>query len=204
VDVIANAVLPETDHMVAAAVGPVTVHDELVNRARQIYETPVPNAPYDVVIAGVGAPKDANLYQASRAATYIGLSGTPVIRPGGVVIVPATMPEGAGEGVGEQNFYAALQEKGADAELIRHLREVGCRPGEQRAYMMAQLLEKYHCIFVGANDPGIVTGANLMHAPDIDSALKQAADLCGNESPKTLVVPHALKCIPTTKNAAPV
>jgi nickel-dependent lactate racemase len=197
VDVIANAVLPEPDHLVAAAVGPVTIHDDLVKTARAIYETPVPNALYDVVIAGVGAPKDANLYQASRAATYIGLSGAPVIRPGGVVIVPATMPEGAGEGKGEQNFYEILQEKGAGAALIRHLRAVGCRPGEQRAYMMAQLLEKVHCIFVGANDPGVVTGANLMHAPDMASALAQAADLCGSQSPKTLVVPHALKCIPT-------
>jgi hypothetical protein len=89
-----------------------------------------------------------------------------------------------------------LQEKGAGAALIRHLRAVGCRPGEQRAYMMAQLLEKVHCIFVGANDPSIVTGANLMHAPDMASALARAADLCGGSSPKTLVVPHALKCIP--------
>ena len=198
VDVVANAILPEPDHLVAAAVGGVEVHDDLVKHARQIYETPVPNAPYDVVVAGVGAPKDANLYQASRAATYIGLSGAPVIRPGGVVIVPAAMPEGAGDGVGEQNFHAVLKERGPGPELIRHLREVGCRPGEQRAYMMAQLLQKLHCIFVGADDPEVVTSANLMHAPDIESALKQAADLIGNGTPNTLVVPHALKCIPTS------
>lgn len=195
---IANAVMPAGNRIAAAAVGDLRVFDELVLQARKLVETPVPNAPYDVVIAGVGAPKDANLYQASRAATYIGLSHTPVVRQGGVIIVPARMPDGAGEGTGERNFFAILRQFGPTTTLIHHLRQHGCQPGEQRAYMIAQLVEKYHCIFVGAKDPSVVTEAGLLHAATPEEAFRMAAERCGTMRPKTLVVPHALNTLPVT------
>lgn len=198
VNQIANAVMPAGNRIAAAAVGDLRVFDELVIQARKLVETPVPNAPYDVVIAGVGAPKDANLYQASRAATYIGLSHTPVIRQGGVIIVPARMPDGAGEGTGERNFFAILRKFGPTTTLIHHLRQHGCQPGEQRAYMIAQLVEKYHCIFVGAENPSVVTEAGLLHAATPEEAFRMAAERCGAMRPKTLVVPHALNTLPVT------
>ncbi len=191
IGLIANAVMPSEDRITAAAVGSLAVFDELVAAARTLYETPVPNAPYDVVIAGVGAPKEANLYQASRAATYIGLSQTPVVREGGVIIVPAKMPEGAGEGTGEKNFFAILKKFGPTPALIHHLRQHGCQPGEQRAYMLALLLAKYHCIFVGAEHPSVVTETGLAHAATVEEAINQAG--CGT---KTLIVPHALQTLP--------
>ena len=40
--------------------------------------------PFDLVLAGVPAPKDRSIYQASRAATYVGLSARPVVAPGGL------------------------------------------------------------------------------------------------------------------------
>lgn len=196
VNLAANVVMPSEDWIASAAVGEVNdVHDTLVQHARQLYETPVPNAPYDIVIAGVDAPKAANLYQASRAATYIGLSEKPVLREGGVILVPAAMPEGAGQGTGEQNFFAILQRFGATPALIHHLREQGCQPGEQRAYMIALLLQKYHCIFVGAENPPLLKEAGLYHAETLDSALQVARKLGGGD--KILHVPHALKTLPT-------
>ena len=66
--------------------------------------------PYDVAIGGVGYPKDTNLYQASRAASYLHFAPTPVVRPGGVIIIAAPCQEGAGEGVGEQRFLAAMRD----------------------------------------------------------------------------------------------
>jgi lactate racemase len=196
VNLIANCIMPTDDKIVAAAVGGIEVHDELVAIAQAYYEVAVPNAPYDVVIAGVGAPKDANLYQASRAATYLGLSGTPVIRPGGVIIIAAALPEGAGAGAGEQNFFSILERMGPTEALIHHLREHGCLPGEQRAYMIAQLMAQYRCIVVGATDTALVEQVGLSHAPNVESALKMASDWLGVQNPKTLVVPHALKVLP--------
>lgn len=193
---IANVVMPSKNQITHAAVGDLSVHDELVESARALYETPVPNAPYDVLIGGVGAPKDANLYQASRAATYLALCSRPVIRDGGVIIVPATLPEGAGEGVGEQNFYAVLARFGATSALIEHLRREGCLPGEQRAYMIALLAARYHLIIVGALNPQIVTDAGIMAAPDMATAIKQAQTLLGQNQPKTLVLLDALRTLP--------
>jgi nickel-dependent lactate racemase len=196
VDVVINAVMPVHDVITHAAWGGIEIHDQLVAAARALYEIPVPRAPYDLVIAGVGAPKDANLYQASRAATYIGLSQAPVIRRGGVILVPAALPEGIGTGTGEQNFTAILRRLGPTGALIQSLRTNGCQPGEQRAYMIALLLAACHCIVVGSPDPALVTGVGLRHAPSMEAALEEAVKLLGVPNPKTLIVPDALRMIP--------
>jgi nickel-dependent lactate racemase len=198
VDLIANVVMPQHERITHAAVGGLEVHDLLVAQARQLYETRVPNAPYDIVLAGVSSPKDANLYQASRAATYIGLSGAPVLRPGGVIIVPAELPEGVGVGQGEQNFHASLQGFGPTPALMSHLRGHGCLPGQQRAYMIAQLLERYHCIFVGTQYPQMVREAGFQHSEGLAEALVLAHRLLDQpaHAPRMLLVADALKTLP--------
>ncbi|WP_162224570.1 lactate racemase domain-containing protein [Halorussus amylolyticus] len=45
---------------------------DLAETAKEALSVPVEGT-YDAVVAGVGAPKDANLYQATRAATYVAL-----------------------------------------------------------------------------------------------------------------------------------
>ncbi len=188
-----NVITNENGEILHLATGhPNAVHDQLVAIGRPLFETPVPNVPYDIVIAGVGAPKDANLYQASRGATYIGLAGRPVIREGGTILLPAELPEGAGDGQGEQNTLDVLQRFGPTPALIEHLLENGCRPGEQRAFMIAQLLGRYRLIVVGAQDPKLVQSAGLETAPDIPSAVA----MTGLHHPKVLLVPHAIKTIP--------
>jgi hypothetical protein len=180
-----------------AAIGGPEVHDKLIAAARALYETPVPHAPYDLILAGVGSPKDANLYQASRAPTYLGLCRRPVLRPGGVMIIPATMPEGPGQGEGETNFFRLLRRFGPTPALIDHLHRHKNLPGEQRAYMLAQLLAQYHCIFVGVENPDFLAEAGLLHAPTMPEALAMAQTYLGPTPPKTLLVPHALKTLPS-------
>ncbi len=200
-----NAVLDET-HAPRWFMGgpPDAVHDALVARARALCEIPAA-APYDVVIAGVGAPKDANLYQASRAATYIGLSARPVIRPGGVIVLPAPLPEGAGQGQGEQNFIRALAENSDLSALLARLEAEGCQPGEQRAYMVAQLLRQYRVIVVGAKRPDAVKRAHLAPVETMDEALDLARVWCGtlDRPPRLLVVPNALQMLPVPQEASP-
>jgi hypothetical protein len=58
--------------------------------------------PYDIVIAGVGKPDDSDLGRALRAAAYLRLSRTPAVRDGGVLIIPAQLEDGEGEGLGEE------------------------------------------------------------------------------------------------------
>src|SRR5213076_441523 len=117
-----NVVTDDRERVVAVAAGnPDAVLADLVAKAAALYTRPIPKQ-YDIAIAGVGHPKDVNLYQASRAATYLRFAPTPVVREGGAIIIPARLEEGAGEGAGEQRFLAALER----AESLRRRRAARC------------------------------------------------------------------------------
>ena len=93
-----NVVQDDQGQPVAVLAGdPDEAFRRLVREARSIYEVPI-SGQYDVAVAGVGYPKDANIYQASRAASYLYFAPVPVVRDGGMIIVPAPTPEGVGRG----------------------------------------------------------------------------------------------------------
>ena len=198
---VANVGLNKEHQVLRAANGaPETVHDKLVEQMSLLYETPVA-APFDVVIAGVGHPKDVNLYQASRAATYIGLSQHTLVRAGGIIILPATCPEGAGQGVGEQNFLDSMSNAADINSLLDRLKREGCRPGEQRAFILGKVLRKNHIIVVGAQDPDIVRACHMTPAAD----MQEAIDMVHNSpdigpEPEVLVVPQATQTLPVPTN----
>src|SRR5438093_948026 len=52
---------------------------------------------YDIVIAGIGKPDDADLTQALRAAAYLRLAKAPAVRDGGVLIIAAQLEDGEGD-----------------------------------------------------------------------------------------------------------
>jgi nickel-dependent lactate racemase len=107
---------------------------------------------HDVVVAGVPAPKSDGLYQASRAATYLGLAARPALVDGGLIVLCADLPLGAGEGPGERNFLEVLAAASSPAQLIaRGLREP-LGPGGQRSFVVARVLQRYRLAVVGAAD----------------------------------------------------
>lgn len=192
---VANAVLDDGGRPVAIAYGaPEPVHDHLADLAATAYTVPIPRQ-VDVAVAGVGYPKDANLYQASRAASYLQFAPVPVVRPGGVIILPAACPEGAGHGAGEQRFLAAMRDPGGPEAIIARVHREGIRPGEQRAYVMARVLEDVRVIVAGALDPAPIRAAGFLTAQDLNDALAQAAAIVGTPA-SVLVVPHALLTLP--------
>jgi nickel-dependent lactate racemase len=166
----------------------------LVHVARSIYEVPIPQQ-YDVVVGGVGFPKDANLYQTSRAASYLFFAPTPVVKPGGVFIIPARCEEGAGDGVGEQRFLQKMRSATDMPSLLAELRRTGYPPGAQRAFVMAKVLEQSDVIVVGSETPQIVREAKMIPAADMDEAFHIAADKLGPNL-EVLIVPHALLTLP--------
>ncbi|MEA2582521.1 MAG: lactate racemase [Thermomicrobiales bacterium] len=199
---VANCVLDDDERPVAIAYGdPEAVQDHLAELASSMYTVPIPRQ-VDIAIAGVGYPKDENLYQASRAASYLQFAPIPVVRPGGVVIVPAACPEGAGEGAGERRFLAAMQEPGGPAAVIAKARAEGIRPGAQRAYIMARVLQDVTVIFAGVEDPEPVRQIGCIAALDIDEALARAVDCVGSPA-SALVVPHALLTLPIVSAEVP-
>lgn len=193
---VANCVLDDDGALVAAAFGhPEGVQDVLAEQAAAMYVAPIERQ-FDIAVAGVGYPKDQNVYQASRAASYLHFAPTPVVRPGGVIIVPAGCPEGPGEGVGEQRFFGAMCEP--RAAFMSRVRAGDFLPGEQRAYIMAQLLETVQVIFAGIEHPDTVRNMGFLAASSIESALDMAGEIV--ERPATLlVVPHALLTMPVVR-----
>ena len=102
------------------------------------------------------APKSDSLYQASRAATYLGLAARPALADGGLIVLCADLPLGAGDGPGERNFLDVLAAAATPADLLaRGLREP-LGPGGQRSFVVARVLERYRLAVVGAADPAFL------------------------------------------------
>lgn len=103
-------------------------------------------------ILRVKGNKAVNFYQASRAATYIGLSPAPPLVPGATLYLEATCPEGLGEGGGERAFAAVLAAgRPPWSEVLTGPAPDGA--GAQRAVMLALLLQKYQLVVCGVTDP---------------------------------------------------
>jgi nickel-dependent lactate racemase len=195
-----NAVLDDEGRPVAFSYGaPEAVQDHLSTIASPMFTVPIP-AQFDIAVAGVGAPKGANLYQASRAATYLQFAPTPVVRRGGVVILPARCPEGAGDGAGEQRFLAAMRHADGASAIVERLRREGVRPGEQRAYIVALMLEHVRVAIVGAQHPELARSIGFDPCSTMDEALDWAAGYVGTPA-NCLVVPHALQTLPVVTAA---
>ncbi len=192
---IVNVVLDDEKRVVAVRAGEAeAAFMELVAFARCIYEVSIPHQ-YDVAVGGVGFPKDANLYQTSRAASYLHFAPTPVVKLGGFYILPARCEEGAGEGVGEQRFLEKLREATDMTSLLEELRRTGYPPGAQRAFIMAKVMEECGVIIVGSECPDIVRQAKMIPAADMEEAFHIVTKRLGPNL-DVLIVPHALLTLP--------
>jgi nickel-dependent lactate racemase len=197
---ILNVVQDDQGKPVAVMAGePEATFAELVEAASQIYEVPIPRQ-FDVAIAGVGYPKDVNIYQASRAASYLFFAPTSVVKEGGVIILPAATPEGAGDGIGEQRFLEIMKGANDMTSLVSKLRRTGFPPGAQRAFVMAKVLEKTHVIIVDSKTPEIVHQLHMIPASGMDNAFRIAVEKIGREDLDILIVPHAMQTLPIVNN----
>jgi len=169
----------------ASAGRPRAVVADLAETAREALSVPCSDTA-DAVIAGVGAPKDANLYQATRAATYLVLGDHNPVRPGGRAVVPARLQEGAGEGTGERRFYDRLR-TATDADSLYAEMRTGYDPGAQRAFVVARALREADVYVTNADRPDVVEEC-LLHAADrVEDAVEPGSEV--------LVVPDALNTL---------
>jgi lactate racemase len=192
---ILNVVLDDDKHILRVTAGdPELAFQDLVSFAKSVYEVPITRQ-YDIAIGGVGFPKDANLYQASRAPSYLFFAPVPVVRKGGFFIIPARCEEGAGDGVGEQRFLSAMRDAPDIQSILDDARKNGYPPGQQRAFVMAKVLEESKVVIVGSECPELVAACKMIPAATMDEALGLVTAQAG--SPRdVLIVPHALLTLP--------
>jgi len=168
-----------------AAGDPRAVVRELADTARKALAVEVEGG-YDAVVAGVGAPKDANLYQATRAATYVVLGAHDPVGEDGRVVVPARLQEGAGEGRGERRFFDRLSGATDARSLYDEMRE-GYEPGAQRAFVVARTLREHPVVVTDSEHPEVVEQCLM-------TARETVADAVDPGS-RVLVVPDALNTL---------
>jgi lactate racemase len=196
---ILNVVLDDNKKVLRVTAGdPEAAFKDLVNFAKSVYEVPI-DKQYDIAIGGVGFPKDANIYQASRAPSYLYFAPTPVVRPGGYFIIPARCEEGAGAGVGEQRFFKAMRDAPNIQSILEDARRNGYPPGQQRAFVMAKVLEQSKVVIVGSECPDLVADCKMIPAATMEDALRLAASDLGH-SCSVLIVPHAMLTLPVIQN----
>jgi nickel-dependent lactate racemase len=192
---ILNVVLDDDKRILRVTAGdPELAFQDLVQFAKSVYEVPI-HQQYDIAIGGVGFPKDANLYQASRAPSYLFFAPAPVVRPGGYFIIPARCEEGAGAGVGEQRFFAAMRDAPDVQFILDDARRNGYPPGQQRAFVMAKVLEQSNVVIVGSECPELVAACKMIPAATMEEALTLAASKLGPAC-DVLIVPHAMLTLP--------
>lgn len=197
---IINVVQDEEKRPIAVFAGETeAAFEKCVETGRTVFEAPIERR-YDVAVAGAGHPKDVNLYQASRAVSYLFFAPTCVLKERGVFILPAPMPEGAGDGEGERRFLEAMHAAKDMSSLLAELRNTGYPPGAQRAFIMAKVLEKSPVIVVGAEAPEIVRQAKMIPARDMNEAFRTAAAILGRKDLDVLIVPHALLTLPIVQS----
>lgn len=97
--------------------------------------------------------------------------------------------------MGEQRFLKAMQDAPDIQFILDDARQHGYPPGQQRAFVMAKVLEQNDVIFVGAEDPDLVRSAKFQAAPTMEAAFAMASQKLGDEV-DALIVPHALLTLP--------
>jgi nickel-dependent lactate racemase len=199
-DYVVNVLLDEEGYVIGAAAGrPAQVHDHLAVRGRECYQTPVEQRAH-LAVAGVNSAKSTNLYQASRAATYLALADRTPLLPGAPIVIPASIPEGAGEGAGERRFFEILSSATSPSALVEELRRTGFPAGAQRAYILAKVMAEHAVIVAGPEHPDIVLACHLLTVPTVESALEMAVEIArrrfGHGPLELLAVPNALVTLP--------
>ncbi len=189
-----NVVMTQARAAAARAAGePVAVQTALARSHRTAWLRPV-GGPFDVLVAGVHQPKSDNFYQASRAATYAGLAPHPALAGGGLLVLCADVPDGAGPGPGERNFAQVLTAAATPAALIERGLKEPLGPGGQRAFVVARVLERYRLAVVGATDPSFLEPLGIAAFDSVDAVLTAEDSRLGRRA-RVLAVADAMATV---------
>ncbi len=198
---VVNVILDQKQQITHLAAGTSkAVFENLVDKARRMSAVTIGH-PYKLVIAGVGAAKGANLYQLSRAASYLAYKPEPAVAKDGIIILAAYATEGIGEGLAEQGFFKLMSQTPDPDKIISCLERGDLSPpspppppGAQRAYVMAQVLKHCRVLVVGSCCPDLVKRVGFIPAQDMTAALGLAEEMPGALD-ELLIVPHGMQTL---------
>ncbi len=191
---IVNVVQTGKKEVVKVVAGdPVLAFQEGVKAARQMYEVEI-EGPGDIVVSGVSYPKSRDLYQATRAANVVVFGPRPVVVKGGVILIPAPCEDGCGH-----PGYCEIMKRAEDVDdIIAISREEGFAPGDQKALILAWILQQARMVVTDCSLPEQTLGELYLESvPTLEEALDREL----KKSPKASVVliPDGLLTLPIIK-----
>lgn len=180
---------PDTGAALAVAAGaPAAVHDALVAFAAGVYEPEAPGADYDVVVLAGDDGGRWSLFEASSGISGSALGDRPVLRPQGILIAQARCGGEPFDSPSAGDFYGALAGATSADILLRQLRGRSLRPGEERAFRLAQVLAGGARVVLCDPACGHSPGFGLSAARTLSEAAEIAESYIGRR-PRALIVP---------------
>jgi nickel-dependent lactate racemase len=192
VSFIVNVVLNSRNEIVQATAGDlVAAHEELISTYDQMYKVKI-NEIADIVISTPVYPKDINLYQATRAGNNFVLVSEPLIKRGGIIIIPALCRDG----VGDQLFYEWMKGAESPSEVLeRAKREY--QIGAHKPYILSKILERAEVVIANSALPDrVVREMHMTPSDDTESALRTAFERLGSDA-RVLISTHGISTVPT-------
>ncbi|MGE5507399.1 MAG: nickel-dependent lactate racemase [Chitinophagales bacterium] len=195
-DFIVNVVQTGHKEVVQVVAGhPVEAWKVGVGTARAMYEVPM-EAPADIVVAGALYPKSRDLYQASRAVNTSVFGPRPVVKQGGVLLVPAPCEDG----FGHPGYVEWMARAGSPEEIIRQAEEEGFAPGDQKALILAWVLRRARLVITDCAIPAAdLRRIHLEAAPTLQEAFDRELAACPGA--RVAVIPDALLTLPVLSHS---
>ena len=193
-DFIVNVIQTGNKALVRVVAGdPVEAFREGVKTARAMVEVEI-DRPGDIVIAGVAYPKNRDLYQASRAANTSFFGPRSVVKKGGVILIPA----GCEDGFGHPGYVDWMRHCEGPAAIIQFACDSGFAPGDQKALILAWILEHARIVVTDCRiAPAELAAIHLESAPTLQAAVD--AELKKRPDARVIVIPDALLALPIVR-----
>lgn len=191
---IVNVVQTGKKEVVKVVAGdPVSAFHEGVKVARDLYEVEIDHAA-EIVISGVSYPKSRDLYQATRSANAVIYGPKPVVRQGGVILIPAPCEDGCGH-----PGYCEIMRRAEDVDdIIAISREEGFAAGEQKALILARILKCARIVVTDCTLPEeTLKELHLESVPTLQEALDQ--ELKKNPKARVTLIPDGLLTLPLVR-----
>ena len=192
---VVNVVQTGNKELVKVVTGdPVQAFHEGVKTARKLYEVEI-DQPGDIVVTGVSYPKSRDLYQATRAANGAIFGPKPVVRQGGVILIPTPCEDGCGH-----PGYCEIMRRAEDVDdIIAISREEDFAAGEQKALILARILKHARIVVTDCTLPvETLRELYLESVPTLQEALNQ--ELKRKPDARVVLIPDGLLTLPIVRN----
>lgn len=173
---------------------PNAVNDTLMREMYAMRDASVKSYAYDVLLPQ--SEQRSGLYDASLEAIRMSLMRNSVLVRGGSLILPIdSWADGHEDSEASRAFYDALTNAPSPDRVIEQLQGRSLKKGEDRAYLLAHVMQRHHVIAAGASREQLARNSHFVPSKDVREAGELAESYAGHR-PRALVVRHSRRSLP--------